>query len=57
MIYLIEQKTIFNISCIFQDYAMETGATRLFETRRLCATLEQQEKEQMEAEAKKEFVI
>ena len=26
------------------DYAMESGATRLFETRRLCATLEKQEK-------------
>lgn len=35
-----------------QDYAMESGATRLFETRRLCATLEAKEKED-EAEAAK----
>lgn len=35
------------------DYAMESGATRLFETRRLCATLEKQEKDAEEEEAKK----
>jgi len=34
------------------DYAMEGGATRLFETRRLCATLEAEEKK-AEAEAAK----
>jgi len=34
------------------DYAMEKGATRLFETRRLNATLEKQEKERREKEAK-----
>jgi len=35
------------------DYAMESGATRLFGSRRLCATLEKQEKDAQEEEAKK----
>lgn len=34
------------------DYAMEHGATRLFETRRLNATLEKEEKEKREKDAK-----
>jgi len=34
------------------DYAMEAGATRLFETRRLNATLEKEEKEKREKDAK-----